>query len=131
MKTLRMVFGGMVVLGVIFLLGVRAYNKATVERQAAAVQQQQNVPIPAWGFRTFNPLPAEGVTVYLIHGWGSFPLGGPVMVTTPNGTVVKDRPGVDLKPTPLQLRSIQLEGWYTFRADPPGSMRGVRIYNRW
>jgi hypothetical protein len=71
-------------------------------------------------------IPAQGgLAVYLCPGWQDYPQGGAITITTPSGRVLKDEPGV------LHNLGDQPEGIYIFRADPPGSKRKVRIYNRW
>ncbi|HTE49051.1 MAG TPA: hypothetical protein VK675_04045, partial [Candidatus Paceibacterota bacterium] len=79
---------------------------------------------PVETFRTLD-IPAQGLPVYLRQGWKSFPIGGSIIIVNPSGRRIEDKPGE------MRDWGFQPDGIYTFHADPPGSSRKVRIYNRW
>jgi hypothetical protein len=106
-----------------------------VATKAAAEEALKNPTPPAiqrtiapaekpWTMRTME-IPAEGLPVYLYQGWQDFPIGGAITITTPGGQVLHDKPGV------INHFGFQLDGLYTFRADPVGSTRQVQVMNRW
>ena len=77
-----------------------------------------------WTFRTLE-IPAGGLAVQLYSGWKDFAFGGDITITTPNGQVLRDQPGVN------HQWGLQPDGLYVFLADPAGSKRSVQILNRW
>ncbi len=84
------------------------------------------VTVPAekpWTFRTLT-IPPGGLVVYLHQGCKGWPKGGAVIITTPDGRILRDQPGVDNDLGPG-------DGIFIFRADPEGSKRQVEILNRW
>lgn len=76
-----------------------------------------------WSFRTID-ISGVGKAYFLSQGWRGFTQGGDVTITTRDGRVFHDKPGV---PTNLG----QSEGIHVFCPDPPGSKRNMVIYNRW
>lgn len=102
-------------------------TKVARERQKTPAMQQ------SWSFETYEQIQKKGLKVYLYPGWKSFPTGGVINIKTPDGTIIKNYPGVDVEEnaSPSELRSIQQKGWYTFYPNPIGSERGVIIFNCW
>jgi hypothetical protein len=92
--------------------------------QGGSVVQQVYQTQRAWTPQTLE-IPDEGLSVYLYQGWRGFTQGGAIIITTPEGKVFHDKPGV---PTYM---GIQPEGIYVFRPDPQGSKRSIVLYNRW
>lgn len=95
--------------------------ETTRPRASAPVYRIPDVPTP----RTIEIVGEVGVPVYLRQGWRGFTQGGPITITTPDGKVYHDQPGVPTK------MGYQPDGVFIFRADPVGSERRVVIYNRW
>ena len=89
---------------------------------------QATVTVPAekpWTFRII-PISREGVALYLYPGFKTWPKGGNVIITDPNGKTTVDQPGI-IKP----IECPPGGGIFTFRADPEGSERQEEILNRW
>jgi hypothetical protein len=134
---------GAVVLVIALLYGKSWYTgRAEAEKAEAAkadsvkvAQRRQNVPAlqQDWTFETYEQLSKKGLRVYLFPGWKSFPTGGPIDIKTPGGIVTRQYPGTDITDyaSPTLLRSIEQKGWYTFFPNPPGSERGVIVFNCW
>lgn len=101
-------------------------TKTAQQRHVSALQQD-------WTFETYEQLPKKGIRFYLYPGWKSFPTGGLIDIKTPDGTIVRNYPGVEISEnaSPSLLRSIEQKGWYTFYPNPLGSERGVIIFNCW
>lgn len=102
---------------------------------AKVAQHRQNTPAPQqdWTFETYEQIQKKGLRVYLYPGWKSFPTGGLIDIKTPDGTIVRNYPGIEVTENapPSLLRSIEQKGWYTFYPNPLGSERGVIIFNCW
>lgn len=80
--------------------------------------------LPTLHVNMYN-IPLDGLRVYLHPGWKDFPKLGAIIIVTPNGTKLKDKPGE------INHFGYQPEGWYTIYRDPIKSERLVQILDTW
>lgn len=97
----------------------------TTDSTTTAAQYYAPPQVQEPSLRNWDKIPPEGIKVCLLRGWHTFPLGGGIKITDPDGGEIFDKPGERVK---VGWRS---EGWYTIHADPLGSERGVQILARW
>jgi hypothetical protein len=79
---------------------------------------------PVLSSQLFNFDSTRVFSVYLKRGWKTYPKNGAISITTPDGKVINDTPGVNLNV------GCPPEGNYTFRATEK-STTAVEIYNYW
>ena len=133
--TAQKIFGVIVVIVLLITatMGKRGCNKKAEEKEAKAAAERASAPptrhtVAAerpWTSRTFDDIPEHGLRLWLEQGSARYPKLGGVKTITSSGVVYVDLPGVD------NDGMNNPAGWFTFFPDPPGSRRGIEIYNRW
>lgn len=111
-------------------------EKAKTEKAAALERARTNPPsarviIPVVRPRVPRTLeiPQEGLRIWLEESPAIYPKLGVIIIETPSGRIIYDQPGMDtFRPG---SEPYEPAGFYTFRPDPPESIRRVEIYNRW
>ncbi|MEK7219492.1 MAG: hypothetical protein AAB687_02355 [Patescibacteria group bacterium] len=108
-----------------------AQKKAQQEVSPPSAQQEQQRNVQQQRpktSRTFE-IPQEGLRVWLEEAPATYPKLGEIIIKTPSGRVIHDKPGIDTFRSGSE--PFEPAGWYTFLPDTPGSKRKVEIYNRW